>query len=155
MNAIIRQRGATPVGHLSDLGPVEAGAVLYLRLWSDGPESQAQVWNAFATLLGPAEGRRALKSFEELVHLFLDHARRPLLRHGVGCKCLGADEACFATFIGYASEGAQEDALMMATTLVTPHMAPPLVGLAQDFGLVLRRMALKPAPRVEQRGRLH
>ena len=63
------------------------------------------------------------------------------MRHGVSCKCLGADESCFANFIGYASDGEREDALMMATTIVEAGMAPMLVSLAQDFGLALRRMA--------------
>ena len=155
MNAIIRQRGARPVGILTELGPVEARAVRYLRLWCDGPQAQAEVWNDLATTLGPAEARRALQAFEEMFHLCMDHARRPLMRHGVGCTCLGADEACFATFIGYASEGAREVALLMATMLVAPHMAPPLAGLAQECGLTLRRMSLDPAPTVGQRRRLH
>ncbi|WP_425456116.1 hypothetical protein [Aliishimia ponticola] len=138
-----RHRGGAPVGFVTELGPVEAGAVLYLRLWCDGPESQDQVQNDFATALGPHQGRLAVKSFEQLCALCTRHARRPLMRHHVSCKCLGADESCFANFIGYASEGEREDALMIATTMVNPNMAPALVGLAQEFGLALRCMAVK------------
>ncbi|MEM9433059.1 MAG: hypothetical protein AAGA12_03995 [Pseudomonadota bacterium] len=136
-------RGGAPVGYVTELGPVEAGAVLYLRLWCDGPDAQAQVWSDFATALGPEKGRKALKSFETLCDLCMRHGRRPLMRHHVNCKCLGGDESCFANFVGYASEGEREDALLIATTIVRPDMAPALVGAAQDFGLALRRMAIK------------
>lgn len=143
MNAMVPHRGGAPVGYVTELGPVEAGAVLYLRLWCDGPDAQAQVWNDFATALGPEGGRKALNSFECLCDICVRHGRRPLMRHRVACKCLGADESCFANFIGYASEGEREDALLIATTIVRPDMAPTLVGLAQDFGLALKRMAVK------------
>jgi len=143
MTGSASHRGGAPVGFVTELGPVEAGAVLYLRLWCDGPDAQAQVWNDFATALGPRYGREALKSFETLCDLCARHGRRPLMRHDVTCKCLGADESCFANFVGYASEGDREDALMIATTIVRPDMAAMLVSLAQDFGLALKRMALK------------
>jgi hypothetical protein len=136
-------RGGAPVGYVTELGPVEAGAVLYLRLWCDGPEAQTQVINDFSTALGRQGGEQAVKSFGTLCDLCVRHGRRPLMRHHVTCKCLGADESCFANFIGYASEGEREDALLIATTIVSPNMAPTLVGLAQDFGLALRKMAIK------------
>ncbi|MEM6635731.1 MAG: hypothetical protein AAF667_07550 [Pseudomonadota bacterium] len=143
MSAAGSHRGGAPVGYLTELGPVEAGAVMYLRLWCDGPDSKRQVWSDFANALGPQEGSEALRSFECLCDLCVRHGRRPLMRHHVSCKCLGADESCFANFIGYASEGERDDALLIATTIVSPNMAPALVGLAQEFGLALRRMALK------------
>ena len=143
MNAMTPHRGGAPVGFVAELGPIEACAVHYLRLWCDGPEAQAQVWNDFASALGAEDGRSALTSFETLCDLCVRHGRRPLMRHKVTCKCLGADESCFANFIGYASEGEHEDALLIATTIVRPDLAPSLVGLALEFGLALRRMANK------------
>ena len=136
-------RGVAPVGYITELGSIEAGAVLYLRLWCDGPEAQSQVWTDFATALGHEQGRQALRSFETLCDLCLRHGRRPLMRHHVTFKCLGADESCFANFVGYAREGQRADALLIATTIVRPEIAPTLVGVAQDFGFVLRRMAIK------------
>ena len=65
------------------------------------------------------------------------------MRHDVSCKCLGADESCFANFIGYASEGEREDALLIAMNIVRPDIAPAVVGVAQDFGLALRWMAIR------------
>lgn len=143
MTAPVSFRGAAPVGHMTELGPVEAGAILYLRLWSDGPDAQTQVWNDFATALGPVQGRKVLKSFEALCALCARHGRRPLIRHNVTCNCVGADESCFANFIGYASEGAREDAMLIAVNIVRPDVAGTLVGLAEDFGFALKRMGLK------------
>lgn len=145
MNAMAPTRGGAPVGFVTELPPVEASAVLYLRLWHDGPEGQTQVWEDFSLALGADRGRAALQSFEALCDLCIQFGRRPLMRHHVACKCLGADESCFATFVGYACDGAREDALLMATTLVRADMAPALVGLAQDFGLALRLMARRAA----------
>lgn len=149
MNAITPNRGGLSIGYVTDLGPVEAGAVLYLRLWFAGPGAQAQVRDDFAASLGPIHGPRALQSFEALCDLCARHGRRPFLRHGVACKCLGADEACFANFVGYASDGEREDALLMATMIVRPDMAAMLVGLAQEFGFALKRIA-RATPRTHQ-----
>ena len=136
-------RGSTPVGAVADLDTIEAEAVLYLRLWANGPLSQAQVWNDFASALGARQGAKALKSFEAICKICATHGRRPLRCRHVTCTCLGADEACFANIVGSASEGAREDALMIAMNIVRPDMAAALVSMAEDVGLALRRMALK------------
>lgn len=143
MNAHSPQRGGAPVGMITDLGPVEAGAVLYFRLWFDGPESQAQVWNDLAAGLGTSTGRAVLRSFEQLCDLCVRHGRRPLMRHDVTCRCLGSDESCFANFVASAADGEREDAMLIATLLVKPDLAPCLVAVAEDFGLALKRMALR------------
>lgn len=142
MNNAQQNRGGAPVGFITELDSLEAASVIYLRLWCQGGESQANVSSDFSASLGPDEGRRALKSFEELCRLCAQHGRRPLMRHSVNCKCLGADESCFANFIVAAATGEHEDAMLMATLLVRPDMAPVLTGLAAAFGLALKRMNL-------------
>lgn len=139
-------RGGAPVGFVTELDPVEASAVLYLRLWCDGAHAQEQVRNDFATLLGPKHGLHAIDSLQQLFSLCARHGRRPLMRHHVTCKCLGADESCFANFIAAASEGARDDAMWFATMIVRADMAPSLAGLAETLGLALKQMALKAAP---------
>lgn len=141
-------RGGTPVGHIGDLGPVEAGAVRYLRLWCDG--TQTQVSHDFAVALGQVHGDRAAADFDQLCTFCARHGRRPLMRHHLTCKCVGADEACFAAFIANAAEGAREDALLMAMLLVRPDLAPGLTALAQQVGLAIRRMALRTATPLSQ-----
>ena len=97
----------------------------------------------FQVVFGETRGRKITDSFEALCKLCVENGRRPLMRHGLDCKCFGADESCFANFIGYASEGAREDALMIAMTIVKPEKAQVLAGLAEDFGLALRTITAK------------
>lgn len=146
MNQTSSHRGGAPVGFVAELDAVEAGAVLYLRLWCDGPDSQAVVSEDFSRCLGQDQGREALESLEQLCRLCVSYGRRPLMRHQVACKCLGADESCFANFVAAATEGDQQDAMMIATILVRADMAPSLVGLAQSVGLALKRMTLRTTP---------
>ena len=141
-----QNRGGAPVGFITEPGAVEAASVLYLRLWCDGPASQSQMWSDFARELGPVQGRSAMQSFEELCRLCTQHGRRPLMRHSVQCKCLGADESCFANFIATAADGEREDAMLIATLLVRPDVAPLIASLATNFGLALKQMHLS-APR--------
>lgn len=132
--------GGAPVGYLTELGGVEAGAVRCLRLWCEGPDGKTEVWRGLAAALGPDRGRATLCAFEGLLGLLVDHGRRPLMRHDVGCKCLGADEATFANFVSAAASGQREDAMLMAMLLVRPDMSLPLTHLAQTFGLSLHRI---------------
>lgn len=143
MSRMERNPGGFAVGQVAELSRLEASVVLYLRLWTDGPDSQATVWNDFALGLGADSGRAALQSFERLCGLFVAHGRRPLMRHGVNCACLGADEACFANFVATAVDGEREDALLIATLLVRPDVAPVVTDLARDVGLSLKRMFLR------------
>ena len=139
-------RGGAPVGFITELDTIEAASVIYLRLWSDGLDAQAQVRDDFVAALGHAQGEKAVQSFAQICSLCTAHGRRPLMRHSVQCKCLGADESCFANFIATATEGANEDAMLIATLLVRTDMAPLLASCALDFGLALKRMRLG-APR--------
>lgn len=151
-------RGFATVGFLEDLEPVETLSIRYLRMWYDGPDHQSEVWREFSGALGAENGRNALKSFEMLLDICFRHGRRTLMRHGVDCPCLSADERCFATLIGYASECQREDAFLIATALVRPDVAAVLSGLAEDVGLALRRMTLRQretAPRSPEVRILH
>lgn len=143
MSPIRPPRGAAAVGRLADLDPVEAGAVLYMRLCWDNPDALAALTRDFVPLLGPVSGEVAARGFYQLSSLCQSHARRPLCPHGLTCACLGGDEACFANLVSSAAEGAREEALMMALLLVRADFAPMVTGLAQDAGLALRRMALR------------
>ena len=140
-------RGGAAVGRLTDLSPVEAGAVMYLRLWGDGSQGRADAASDFEIALGTERGRAAMMTLDRLCSLCAHHGRRPLIRHGLGCSCLGADENCFAQMIAAASEGDREDAMMMASLIVRPDFAPALASLSEELGLALRRMtAAAPLP---------
>jgi hypothetical protein len=139
-------RGGAPVGHLTDLDAIAAASVIYLRMWCDGPEHQQQVREDLSATLGHERGHKALQSFEDLCGMCARHGRRPLMRHAVQCKCIGADEACFANFIATAVDGDRDDTLLIATLLVRPDVAPIVASLATDFGIALKQMNLA-APR--------
>ncbi len=135
-------RGGAPVGMIAELDGIEAASVIYLRLWCNGPDTQADVWNDLTDSLGIGRGRKAVDAFEQLCGLCARHGRRPLMRHSIECKCLGADEACFANFIATAADGDRDDAMLIATLLVRPDVAPLIASLATDFGLALKQMNL-------------
>ncbi|MAI58562.1 MAG: hypothetical protein CML56_06225 [Rhodobacteraceae bacterium] len=65
-----------------------------------------------------------------------------MVHHHIQCSCLGADEACFANFIGCSESGNREEAMLLAATLVRPDTVPLLIDLAQNFALALKKMAL-------------
>ncbi len=146
MSAAEAHRGGAPVGQLAHMQGLEAVSVLYLRLWCDGAGSREAVRSDFAQELGDVHGAAAADAWEALMEICADHGRCPLMRHALSCKCLGADESCFANFIATAAEGVREDALLMATLLVRADMAPILTTLACECGLALKCMALA-APR--------
>lgn len=143
----IISRGGAPVGHLAELNAIEAGAVIYWRLWATGPNGQRKTHADFCRVLGQKNGLEAVNALAQIFDICVRHGRRPLMRHDLDCKCLGADESCIANFIGYASECRREDAALIATWIVTPDLCMPMAALAQTFGLALRRMALAELPR--------
>ncbi len=141
--------GAMAVGQLGDLDPAARLAVMALRLWCDrGPAGVAHV-------LGPEADAGAVDTFGALCACCVGAARRPLMRHGAGCPCLGADEAAFAAFLQVAVEGERGDALMMAFALLHPEAAAEGVARAQQAGLMLRRIALRAGREAPHGGRLH
>jgi len=151
MSCVGRGRGGVAVGQLADLSPADAAAVLCLRLWTSGRRGREAVRAEFTEMLGEGEGHAATDVIDVLLDLCAAHGRRPLACHGAACACLGADEACFAHLLGAAAEGQREDAMLLATLLVRPDMAPVLADLARDAGLALRRLTLRagarPGPR--------
>jgi hypothetical protein len=136
------KRGGAPVGFLAELDGVGAASIIYLRMWHNGPESQADVWTDLSSSLGADHGRKALKAFETLCSLCSQHGRRQLMLHAITCKCIGSDESCFANFIATAATGEREDAMLIATLLVRADIGPIITSLAADFGLALVRMNL-------------
>ncbi|WP_306456093.1 hypothetical protein [Octadecabacter ascidiaceicola] len=140
-------RGGAAVGHLGELNAIEAGAVIYWRLWSTGIDGQRRTHADFSRVLGEKPGFEAVDALAQIFDLCVRHGRRPLMRHDLDCKCLGADESCIANFIGYASECKREDAALIASLIVKPDLCLPMAALAQTFGLALRRMALAELPR--------
>jgi hypothetical protein len=115
--------GAEAVGLLAAVDPLSRRAVIALRRWCD-------------------EGAAPSESFARLCSLCIGAAQRPLMRHGLDCPCLGADEAAFAAIVRLAAEGDREEALMIAMAVLRADYALSAVVLAQQAGLMLRRTLL-------------
>ncbi|MDG2405948.1 MAG: hypothetical protein P8M25_13645 [Paracoccaceae bacterium] len=133
-------RGAAPVGHLQDLTPIEAGAVLYLRLWCEGSDAQAQINSDFRLGLGTESGDDAFAALSRLNELIIQNGRRPLIRHALECRCIGADESCFATMIASAADNDYEDSLLLASLMVKAPVASVAASLAFQVGRALKFM---------------
>lgn len=140
--------GSATIATLDALPPAQGVAVRMLRDWCEGPQTQAAVWNAFAALLGPAAGRAAVADLEGLVRLLVGEGRRPLMRHGRACGCVGADEAFFATLVSVAALHEREDAMMIAALILPASRAGCAADLARRLGLAIAQLcgAAVPAP---------
>lgn len=152
------KRGGASVGLISDLPPLEAGAVRYLRHWFSGPRARADLHDAFCASLGPDLAESAFDSFGALCDYCVTHGRRPLIRHGMSCSCLGADENCFANLVAAATLGETDDADLLASLIVAPRRAQTLSALAAQTGLFLQQIAAPPGARRTYRpgrARLH
>lgn len=136
--------GAAAVARLCDLPPLEQRLVRYLRLWSSGWEGQAEVWEDLVERHGPAIGRSAAGQLDRLIRMAAVHARRPLQCHAPACPCAGGDECALGRIVGLATEGAREDAVLMAALLVRPDMALGLARDAEALGLTLSRNRGRP-----------
>ncbi|MFW2544825.1 hypothetical protein ACN2XU_19495 [Primorskyibacter sp. 2E107] len=143
MTGAAQTAGASVVGQLSDIAPWEAELILSMRLWMEGPEGQAEVWNGFARCFGAIEGRAEMRTFESLLTSLCTFARRPLVRHGLACRCIGSDEAILKTLVREATCRDLAEAAMIACLLVPARHAEPLAQMAAQVGRAMQRMATR------------
>ncbi len=144
------ESGAAVVGQLTNLPAWEAELILSLRFWMDGPEGRQQVWSSFSRCFGSIEGRRHLRLFEGLLGSLCGHARRPLVRHGPGCSCIGSDEAVFVTLVREAARGDIAEAALIASLMVPAGQAELIALRAAEVGQALQRMTCNVQPNVTQ-----
>lgn len=118
--------GGMPVYTLAELDPLEIAAVQALRLAAkEMPDLDAAAQNT------------ADRNLIEILDLWQTHGRRPLCSHAQDCPLVGMDEACFANLVAFATKGDNEDALLIATLLVKPSVAPILAACALCVGMAL------------------
>ncbi|MEQ3729254.1 MAG: hypothetical protein ABNH38_17730 [Tateyamaria sp.] len=134
------KRGGAAVAALNRMDAWEAALVLNLRLWSEGPAGQEHVRGEFDRALNQTHAKRAWEDFDSLLRRIIDLAHRPMVRHEVGCNCVGADECVFAHLVGTASAGHLNDAALIATLLVGPAHAEHIAILAGEVGQCARRI---------------
>ncbi len=139
------QRGAAPVGYLQELPPVEMAAVLYLRAWCEGGAERQKIARDFRCVMGNEAGLAAVEDFDALMTTLLGRARRPLMRHGLACKCVGGDESAFAQMIAAAAAQDRDDAMLFAGALTKGDAAWAVVQIAGQLGQVFLRLARRPS----------
>ncbi|MEF3049046.1 hypothetical protein V3C85_17705 [Tabrizicola sp. L79] len=140
-----RRRGAAPVGHLQELPPAELAAIVYLRAWCEGGAERQIISEDFRRVMGDAEGVHAVDTFNALMGVLLRNARRPIMRHGLGCRCFGGDESAFAQMLAAAVSQDRDDAMLFAATLVKGDAAWAAVQLAVDLQQVFLRLTRMPS----------
>ncbi|WP_299687770.1 hypothetical protein [uncultured Tateyamaria sp.] len=144
------RRGGAAVAALNRMDTWEADLVLNLRLWCEGPPGQLRIRTAFETVLSGAAAARAWDDFDTLLRRIVATASRPMVRHDIGCNCVGSDECVFAHLVRTASDGHLNDAALIATLLVGPAHAEHIAILAGEVGSCARRIHhLHPHERIE------
>lgn len=138
------QRGAAPVGMLHELSSVELAAIVYLRAWCEGGTHRRMIAKDFGLVMGDGDGADAVEDFDALMNVLLKAARRPVMRHGLGCRCFGGDESAFANMMAAAVGRDRDDAMLFAGALMTGHSAWAAVQLAERLGQVFLRLARAP-----------
>ena len=133
-DAKLNARGGAAVAVLSQMEAWEACLVLNLRLWCTGPEGQAEARAEYMRALPGEEARRAWHGFDTLMRTIIDTAWRPMVRHDVGCSCVGSDECIFLHMVRTAAEGHLNDAALIATLMTGPAHAERIALLAGDVG---------------------
>lgn len=134
------QRGGASLRMLSTMQPWEAELILNLRLWCDGPDAQNHVCSAFGRALPKSVAQDELKTFENLVMMVTKYAHRPLVRHEVGCACVGSDECVFTHLVATASSGHLTDAALIASLLVSASQAEHVALLAGQVGSATKQI---------------
>jgi len=133
----VELRGSEPVGLVDDLPAVRRLLVLGLRNWLEGPEAQAEVWNAFALGLGASAGRSALRAFEVYIGALAAASARRLCRHAPACLCVGRDEADIAAAVTLAARGDRAAAADCLARLVRAETVPAVLDAAAVLGAAL------------------
>ncbi len=148
-------RGAAPVGMIHELPPLEATAILFLRVWCQGGLARDTIAADFASVTAKPKAAQALADFDALMRLVLSQSRRTLMRHDCKCSCFGGDESAFANMIAAAAMADADEAMLFATTLLKAPAAYEAVRLARALAhpfLCLARNSLNPvAPVGSQR----
>ena len=113
------------------------------RAWCEGGKERDIIAKDFRYVMG-ASAPALVEDFDALMTTVLHNARRPVMRHGLGCKCFGGDESAFANMIAAAAGQDRDDAMLFASTIMTGHAAWSAVSLAQRLGQVFLRLAHLP-----------
>lgn len=133
-------RGSKPAGTLSALPAWECELIRNTRLWMDSSDGRRKVWDRYASSMGAERATQSLNAFERLLVTIEIHMSHQMVRHSVGCRCIGSDEAVFLHLVRTASAWDLNEASQIAALIVKPAHAEPLAHLAASVGETLRTL---------------
>ena len=128
-------KGGSPVAIMSDLSWEEHLVIYYFRCCFEGSEALLEVHEEFRFYLGTETANKTIGALQFLFSKLQNHGRRRLVRHDLNCKCVGADESCFAQLVTRSTYVDKKDAILIGILLTDADLAPELVYAAEDFAV--------------------
>ena len=128
-------KGGSPVAVISDLSWEEHLIIYYFRCCFEESQALLEVHEEFHFYLGAEIANKTIGALQFLFNKLQNNGRRRLVRHDMNCKCVGADENCFAQLVTRSTYVDKQDAILIGILLSDAELAPELVYAAEDFAL--------------------
>ena len=128
-------KGGSPVAKMSDLSWEEHLIIYYFRCCFEESEALLEVHEEFSFYLGSEVADKTLGALKFLFNKLQSNGRRHLVSHDLNCKCVGADENCFAQLVTRSTYIDKKDAILIGILLTDADLAPELVYAAEDFAV--------------------
>ena len=126
-------KGGSPVAIMSDLSWEEHLVIYYFRCCFEGSEALLEIHDEFCFYLGREGANKTIGALQFLFTKLQNSGRRRLVSHDLNCKCVGADENCFAQLVTRSTYTDKKDAILIGILLTDADLAPELVYAAEDF----------------------
>ena len=126
-------KGGSPVAIMSDLSWEEHLVIYYFRCCFEGSEALLEIHEEFRFYLGTEKASKTIRALQFLYNKLQNNGRRRLVSHDLNCKCVGADENCFAQLVTRSTYTDKKDSILIGLLLTDADLAPELVYAAEDF----------------------
>ena len=126
-------KGGSPVAIMSDLSWEEHLVIYYFRCCFEGSEALLEIHEEFRFYLGTEKATKTIGALQFLYNKLQNNGRRRLVSHDLNCKCVGADENCFAQLVTRSTYTDKKDSILIGLLLTDADLAPELVYAAEDF----------------------
>ena len=133
-------KGGSPVAIMSDLSWEEHLVIYYFRCCFEGSEALLEIHEEFRFYLGTEKANKTIGALQFLYNKLQNNGRRRLVSHDLNCKCVGADENCFAQLVTRSSNNDKRDAILIGILLSNADIAPELVYAAEDLAVGVRSL---------------
>ena len=92
-----------------------------------------EIHEEFSFYLGAETANKTMGALQFLFTKLQNSGKRRLVSHDLNCKCVGADENCFAQLVTRSTNTDKNDAILIGILLTDADLAPELVSAAEDF----------------------